>query len=166
MSVTGVDLYSAASTSASLSAAKTKSEENSTLSMDDFFTLLSAQMQNQTMYDSVDTADYMAQLVQYTTLAQLQELTSSSATAYAVSLVGKNVEVLGTSEGGEEAILSGTVEQVAFDDGTPYVLVGGVYYETSDILAVSPAETESEEAVNSETDTAVSEATEVDTGEQ
>ena len=166
MSVTAADFYSSASTSASLSEAKTKSEENSTLSMDDFFTLLSAQMQNQTMYDSVDTADYMAQLVQYTTLAQLQELTASTATSYAVSLIGKNVEVLGTTEDGEEAYLSGTVEQVAFDGGTPYVLVGGVYYEASDILAVGPADTVSEETENSETNTAAADVTEVDTEAQ
>jgi len=166
MSITGVDLYSAAGTSASLSAAKAKSEENSTLSMDDFFTLLSAQMQNQTMYDSVDTADYMAQLVQYTTLAQLQELTSSSATSYAVSLIGKNVEVLGTSADGEKTYLTGTVEQVAFEDGTPYVLVGGVYYEASEIQAVGPAEVGSNEVENSETDLAAADVNEVDTGEQ
>ncbi|HWP79436.1 MAG TPA: flagellar hook capping FlgD N-terminal domain-containing protein [Candidatus Acidoferrum sp.] len=153
MPISGADFYNITSGSLSVADAKKKSEENSTLSIDDFFTLMSAQMQNQTMYDSVDTADYMAQLVQYTTLAQLKELTASNATSYAVSLIGKNVEVLGTMVDGSEAVLTGTVEQVAFDGGTPYVLVGGVYYEASDILAVTAGATPSEEPAAPETET-------------
>ncbi|MEA5040835.1 MAG: flagellar hook capping FlgD N-terminal domain-containing protein [Clostridiaceae bacterium] len=139
MPVTGADFtYSGSSIagSESLRAAEALSQENSTLSMNDFFKLLTAQMQNQTMYDSVDTSEYMSQLVQYTTLAQLQELTSSAATSYAVSLVGKEVDVVTADDNGEEMVVSGTVDTVTFQDGTPYIRVGDVYYQTSDILSV------------------------------
>lgn len=139
MAVTGADFASAQSSvsgSDSLRAAKSLSEENSSLSMSDFFTLLSAQMQNQTMYDSVDTSQYMSQLVQYTMLAQMKELSASAATSYAVSLVGKNVDVSGLDESGNEILVSGAVDEVAFKDGTPYISVGGYYYKTSDVLSV------------------------------
>ncbi|HWQ51035.1 MAG TPA: flagellar hook capping FlgD N-terminal domain-containing protein [Terriglobales bacterium] len=153
MPISSADFYNTTSSTLSVADAKKKSEENSTLSIDDFFTLMSAQMQNQTMYDSVDTADYMAQLVQYTTLAQLKALTASNATSYAVSLIGKNVEVLGTAADGSEVVLSGSVEQVAFDKGTPYVLVGGMYYEASDILAVTAGAAASEEPATPDPET-------------
>jgi Flagellar hook capping protein len=139
MPITGADFTNAQSSASgidSISTAKSLSEENSNISMSDFFTLLSAQMQNQTMYDSVDTSEYMSQLVQYTMLAQMKELSASAATSYAVSLVGKNVDVSGLDESGNEILVSGAVDEVAFQDGTPYICVNGSYYQTSDILSV------------------------------
>lgn len=125
----------------SASEAKSISEKNSTVSMTDFFTLLSAQLQNQTMYDSVDSSEYMNQLVQYTMLSQLQELSSAADTSYAVSLIGRTVSVVNTGLDGRERLISATVDKVAFDSGKPYLLVGGAYYETADVLRVEKGET-------------------------
>lgn len=144
MSVSSTDFMgissAGAGTSGSVREAAEKSKENSEISMTDFFQLLSAQMQNQTMYDSVDTGEYMSQLVQYTTLAQIQELNASAATSYAVSMIGKQVSLLSEDESGNEILVSGAVEGVAFEDGTPYICVGGGFYETSEILSVCAGE--------------------------
>lgn len=119
--------------------AKTRSEKNGDLSMNDFFTLLAAQMQNQSMYDSVDTSQYMTQLAQYTQLAQLQQLNASTSTSYAVSLIGKEISLATTDAVGNELLVSGKVEEVAFQDGTPYMRVGDTFYKTSEVLSVKNA---------------------------
>lgn len=135
--ISGVSGYGLSSDS--LSRAKARNEDNSSLSMSDFFTLLSAQMQNQSMYDSVDSGQYMAQMAQYTTLAQLQALSASFATAYAVSLVGKQVSLSAADELGNRVAVDGLVEGVAFEDGTPYLNVNGGYYKASDLQTVANA---------------------------
>jgi len=113
------------------SEAEKKSEENSAVSIDDFFQLLSAELQNQTMYDSVDSSEYMAQLVQYTMLSQLQEMTGLTNTTYAVSMIGKTVNIIQ-----DDTLVTGTVEGVIFDDGKPLISVDGYTYELSDVLSV------------------------------
>ncbi len=125
------DLILSNAMTSSTSAAKT-SEENSEVSISDFFQLMAAELQNQSMYDSVDSSEYMNQLVQYTMLSQLQEMSSLTNTSYAVSLVGKEVSLVVA-----ETYISGTVEGVVFSGDTPYISVGGENYELSDILTVS-----------------------------
>ena len=110
--------------------------DNSTLDMNDFFSLMAAELQNQTMYDTVDNAEYMGQLAQFSMLSQMQELSQQYSLTYAISLVGKDVEVKSVDENGIASQVSGTVEQVSFTGGNPYITINGSEYDPSEIVAV------------------------------
>ena len=123
--------YSASSAGQAASAAN-----GAELDMDDFFTLMATELENQTMYDTVDNAAYMGQLAQFSMLSQMQELAQKSDSAYAVSFLGKAVEVKTTDDSGFTQLVSGTVEQVSFSNGSASVLIDGESYSTADIVSV------------------------------
>ncbi len=133
MAVSATDAtYSYDTISANTSAAST----NSSISTEDFFALLAAQLENQSMYDTVDNTEFISQMLQFTSLSQMQEMTSGLQMAYSVSLIGKNVTILAVDENGVSSQITGSVDSVTYDSGTPYVCVGGQYYTTDSIVSI------------------------------
>ena len=114
----------------------TAKNSGSDLTINDFFKLISAQLQNQSMYDTADNTEFMTQMVQFTTLSQMNELTAAFQSSYAVGLIGKKVNVITTNQQGQQVAVSGEVEQVSFSEGIPYVYVNGGYYQLSEVLDV------------------------------
>lgn len=110
--------------------------KDNAISTEDFFALLAAQLQNQSMYDTVDNTEFISQMMQFTSLSQMQELTSGLQMAYSVSLIGKNVTILATDETGVGRQVAGSVESVVYDGGVSYVCVGGCYYATDSIVGI------------------------------
>ena len=108
------------------------------LNIDDFFKLISAQLQNQSMFDTVDNTQFMSQMVQFSTLSQISELTNAFQSNFAVSLIGKPVSISVTDDQGKQQIMTGPVEQVSFNAGAPYVLVNGGFYEVSQVMDIGP----------------------------
>ena len=131
MSIDATGLYSTSSSST-----VTTTEDNTTLSMNDFFELLVAELQNQSMLDPVDNSEFIGQMAQFSTLSQMQELSNLSQMAYAVSLLGKNVTVYSTDDSGMTTVASGTVDNVTYQDNIPYVEIDGTSYPASDVLIV------------------------------
>lgn len=117
----------------------------SDLNIDDFFKLISAQMQNQSMFDTVDNAQFMSQMVQFSTLSQINAMTNAFQSNMAVSMIGKQVSVNATAADGTKQMLVGQVEQVSFNAGVPYVYVGGEFYQMSDIMDIGPEATAAQE---------------------
>jgi flagellar basal-body rod modification protein FlgD len=113
-------------------------KSGSDLDINDFFKLISTQMQNQSMYDTVDNAQFMSQMVQFSTLSQISEMTKAFQSGYAVSLIGKQVSYAAAGEDGMQQVNYGTVEQVSFNSGIPYVFVNGEFHKTSEIMDVGP----------------------------
>ena len=109
---------------------------SSSLGMDDFFKLMAAQLENQSMFDTVDNTQFIAQMAQFSTLSQISELNNTIKANMAVSLIGKAVSVTITDESGVDKIEVGKVEQVSFNNGVPYVYVNGGFYQLSDILDI------------------------------
>ena len=109
----------------------------SDLDINDFFKLISAQMQNQSMYDTVDNAQFMSQMVQFSTLSQMTELTNALKSGYAVSLIGKQVSLSSVAQDGTQQLQVGKVDQVNFNGGVPYVLVNGEFHKLSEIMDVA-----------------------------
>jgi flagellar basal-body rod modification protein FlgD len=122
-----------------LAAGKTATNKSGAdLNIDDFFKLISAQLQNQSMFDTVDNAQFMSQMVQFSTLSQINSLTNAFQSNFAVSLIGKPVSISATDDQGKQQITTGQVEQVSFNAGTPYVLVNGEFHQMSEILDIGP----------------------------
>jgi flagellar basal-body rod modification protein FlgD len=134
MLVNGIGMPSSAQQTVGQSVGKAASD----LNIDDFFKLISAQLQNQSMFDTVDNAQFMSQMVQFSTLSQINALTNAFQTNMAVSMIGKQVSVSTTAEDGTKQMQVGQVEQVSFNAGVPYVCVNGEFYQMSDIQDIGP----------------------------
>ncbi len=133
---------SAVSNSTSGTTQATAQSDASSLDMNDFFVLMAAQLQNQSMYDPVDNSEFIAQMAQFSTLTQMEALTRSFASNYSVSLIGKTVNVQTTDDSGTVTTATGTVDKVNFKSGAAYVVVDGVEYETSAVTQVTSTQTE------------------------
>ena len=61
------------------------------VSMDDFLTLMVAQLKNQDFMNPVDDTQYVTQLAQISTMQQMEEMAYNAKSTYVTSLVGKTV---------------------------------------------------------------------------
>lgn len=131
-----------------------QTENNTSLSMEDFFKLLCAELQNQSMLDPVSNAEFIGQMAQFSTLTKIEELTAAGQKSYAVSLLGKNVTVASTNETtGDTKTASGTVDNVIFKDSVPYIIIDGSYYLASDVVMVEKSNTTVSGNANESSDT-------------
>ena len=135
MGVEGIG--SAFSTQAS--GAKAANFGNSDLNISDFFQLIAAQLQNQSMYDTVDNAEFMSQMVQFSTLSQMEELSNAFQSNLAVSMIGKTVNVSMEDARGARGSVTGVVSQVNYDEGVPRLMVNGAFYDMADVTEVGMA---------------------------
>ena len=112
------------------------------ISMDDFLKILAASMSNPSMGGSDSSGggstDYISQLVQFTTLESLNELSETLTTSVilqqqqqAFSLINKQVTLMDGTE-----TLSGTIEKVRFANGYATIVVNGKEYSMSAIQEI------------------------------
>lgn len=120
---------SAVSSATSTSSDTTTSTTQKTLDQNAFLKLLITEMQNQDPLSPMDNTEYVAQLAQFSSLEQMQQMNSaldSMNTSYssnqALNLVGKTVTYQSPSD--STVTLTGTVTGVVFDDGTAKLKIG------------------------------------------
>jgi len=119
-----------------------QTDDSTSLSMTDFFELLCAELQNQSMLDPVSNSEFIGQMAQFSTLTKIEELTAANQMSYAVSLLGKSVTVSSTDETtGDTQTATGTVDNVAFSDNVAYIEIDGGYYLASDVIEVESSDT-------------------------
>jgi flagellar basal-body rod modification protein FlgD len=105
------------------SAAMTKN-----LDRDAFLKLLIAELQNQDPLKPMEDKDFIAQLAQFSSLEQMQQLNQAfeaigknEAATRAFAMIGKKVDYV-SSEGDEPA--TGYVDGIVFDAGLPVLEIG------------------------------------------
>lgn len=103
------------------------------LTVDDFFSLMIAQLTNQDFMNPVDDTQYLAQLAQFSTMQEMKELATYSKINYATSLIGKNVTVSTNDTSG--TLVTGVVDRVSTKNDTYYVQVNGKDYTLSQITS-------------------------------
>jgi flagellar basal-body rod modification protein FlgD len=91
------------------------------------------------MYDTVDNAEFMSQMVQFSTLSQMEELSGAFQSNLAVSMIGKTVNVTTQDDSGIHSATTGVVSQVSYDEGVPRLLVNGAFYKMADVTNVGMA---------------------------
>ena len=113
------------------------------LNFEDFLQLMVAQLQNQTIDNSMDTSEMMNQLVQMSVVqmlnsvqTSLDNLTATNTMTYAASLVGKTVTVGSYDEDGNIQETVGTVTASGTYQDTPVIFVDGEMYPLNSIMAV------------------------------
>lgn len=117
-----------------------KNQNASGINMNDFLKILAASMSNPSLGGesggSSSGTDYISQLVQFTTLEQIQTLSSNveytmmmTQQQQAISMVGKEVTVMD----GDKTV-SGKIDKIKFATGFATIEVAGKDYLMSNIL--------------------------------
>ncbi len=128
-----------ATTASAANGISTKSNKNE-LSINDFFTLLAAQLSNQNMMNPVDNNEFMAQMAQFSALSATQELGKTFTNFMAVSYIGKNVTASQTDTSGKTTIIEGIAEKVEFINNNTYITVNGTKITPDQITQITNAE--------------------------
>lgn len=113
---------------------------------DAFLNILVTQMQYQDPLEPTTNEDFLAQMAQFSSLEQMQNLNTSFAMQQAYELVGKSVIGLSVnSVTSESTYVEGTVESVTLKNGETYLSVDGVDVLLADVEAVINNTTSSED---------------------
>jgi flagellar basal-body rod modification protein FlgD len=131
-SVNGISYYQPSTTATSTNSTTGKSS----LTMDDFFTLLTAQLSNQDMSNPVNDSEFISQMAQFSMVQALSDLNTMTQTAYSVSLVGKEATVAQVDDAGELQSATGIVEGVNLYNGDAEVVIDGTSYPISSVMEV------------------------------
>lgn len=114
----------------------TDSTSNSYLGKDAFLQLLVAQMKYQDPLNPSTDTEYVAQLAQFSSLEQLQNMNTTSSNSQAFSLVGKTVVVQTTDASGNVTLKDGTVDYVTMQNGKAKLCIDGSLYDMSSLYEV------------------------------
>jgi len=88
------------------------------LGKDDFLKLLVTQLRYQNPLEPMDNKEYIAQLAQFSSLEQMQNLNMQLATLSAISTIGKTVRAVV-----EQKEIEGTIKGIAFDKGRVQLII-------------------------------------------
>lgn len=113
-----------------------QTEDKSSLGINDFMTLLVAQLSNQDVMNPSQDTEFISQMAQFTTLKAMQTMADLSQTQYAASIVGKRVIVADYDNNGNYSQDTGIIERVKFVDGESVLTVNGVDYKLSSVMEV------------------------------
>ena len=120
-----------------------EAKDSSRLGKDEFLKLLITQLKHQDPVNPVDDKEFIAQLAQFSSLEQMQNLNTNlsdmmmaqqqlTALGQAMQKMGREVELF--TKDGES--LFGTVTGVQFRNGWPEIIVGGKLYDFTEVVAI------------------------------
>lgn len=92
------------------------------LGKDDFLKLLVTQLQYQDPMNPMEDKEFIAQMAQFTSLEQMQNMNASMMASQATSMIGKKI----TWEEADGNFYSGTVTSVMILDGEANLMIGDV----------------------------------------
>lgn len=105
-----------------------QSKKNDALDKDAFLQLLVTQMQYQDPLEPTTNTEYMAQLAQFSTVEELQNLSTSFNTSQAMNMAGQYVILNVPDAAGNIKQVSGLVDYVTLTDGKAYFHINEQYY--------------------------------------
>lgn len=111
------------------------------LGKEDFLQLLLAQIKNQDPLAVMKDTEFIAQLAQFSTLEEMKNLSSSSASilqfsqlTQSASLIGHQVYIRDAQTG---EVITGTVSAIRLEQGIPYLVVNNQLYPMEEVELVS-----------------------------
>lgn len=123
MAISGID-----TSTVSQAMTTAESNSNSSLDKDAFLQLLVAQMQYQDPLQPTSNTEYMAQLAQFSTVEELQNVNTTIRNSQAMSLTGQYVILNVPDAAGNINPISGIVDYVTMSEGKTYLHIGENYY--------------------------------------
>lgn len=110
-------------------------DQGSNLSKDTFLQLLVTQLENQDPLNPMDDKDFIAQMAQFSSLEQMQNINTNMSAVKAYSLLGKTVT--GTiNENGNIETINGKVDSIYVDNGNYYLKVNDLSVPIDSIVSV------------------------------
>lgn len=106
------------------------------LGKNEFMQLLAAQLSSQDPLEPSKDTEFIAQLAQFSSLEQMQNLNSTMNAYQAYSLAGKYVNAEVTFEDGSTGVIPGIVDRIISKDGEMYAQIGDYTVKTSSITEV------------------------------
>lgn len=136
MSVSGV---SGTSSSSSAQANNTQNDTSKNLSMNDFFTLLAAQLQYQDPMQPTDNSQFMAQMAQFSLLEQMQSLNKTMNLATATSSIGKTAIYSRINASGKQESCTGIITACDISSDVPKYKINDEWIAQSGISSIENA---------------------------
>jgi len=107
------------------------------LGKDAFMSILIAQLQHQDPLRPMDDREFISQMAQFSTLEQMQNLSSGFAQLRAINMLGKHINAeLREEEGKGPEVINGIAESAGFMDGRINIVVNGRYVPIEDIINI------------------------------
>lgn len=125
----------------SKSSSTTTKKKNGDLGKDDFLKLLVTQLRYQDPSNPMDNSQFIAQMAQFSSLEQMQNLNATMTNYQATGLIGKTIAW--TNDKGE--VFTGDVSGVYISNGVTQVVVGTQQIDLNKIVAIkekTPAATD------------------------
>ena len=122
---------------ASAATQRDNSVKEATLGMKDFLVLLVAQLQNQDIMNPMENTEFVAQMATFSQMTAINTMVEQSMTAYAVSLLGKEVTVaeIDPLTGALETV-QGTVTGISLFETNPKIYIGDRSFFLPSIMSV------------------------------
>jgi flagellar basal-body rod modification protein FlgD len=142
MSVPALEMFGSTTRAGSTGPDSTSPDAmSSQMDKDLFLKLMVAQLRNQDPMNPQDSAEFLAQTAQFTSLEKLEAVASQSSQALAAqmafgasSLAGRSVTYVG-EDGVTET--SGTVDSVRFTAAGPVLSIGGIDVPLANVVTVA-----------------------------
>jgi len=115
---------------------RTRQTQDATLGMQDFIRLMVAQLQNQDMMNPMDNTEFISQMATFSSLTAMNNIVDQTMTAYAVSLLGKEVIVAEFNNMGQTERHEGVVTGISLFEGAPRIFIGDRSFDLRSIMAV------------------------------
>lgn len=122
------------------SLSSSKKASGNTLDKEAFLQLLVAQMKYQDPMEPTSNTESVSQYAQFAQVETMQNMSSNMDLQRATSLVGQEVHIKTTGASGETTLLTGRVDYVIYENGTPYLVVNEGMYSLDDLYTVSDKE--------------------------
>ena len=110
---------------------------SSELGKEEFMKLLTTQMQYQDPLNPQSDQEFIAQLAEFSSLEQMQNLNSTFNNTSAYSLIDKYVEIEHSESNGETKSAEGIVDSVKINKNGAQVVIDGQSYDVEDVYKVS-----------------------------
>ena len=117
------------------SSKSTTKTTNNEMGKDQFLQLLVTQMQYQDPLNPQTDSTFVAQLAQFTSLEQMQNLNQTSVNNQALNLVGREVVVNAGTDSAKN-LIQGTVDYVTMQNNEAYLSVNGTLYSIDKLQQV------------------------------
>ncbi|MHC1746205.1 MAG: flagellar hook capping FlgD N-terminal domain-containing protein [Negativicutes bacterium] len=111
----------------------TSSTNNQTLGKNDFLKLLVTQLRYQDPTEPMDDTQFISQMAQFSSLEQMQNMTTAMQTTQATSMIGK--VITWNSDDGTENI--GTVKSAFVSGGQTQLLVGSQKVDLNEVTTIT-----------------------------
>lgn len=111
-------------------------DSTSSLGQMDFLKLMTEQMKNQDFQNPTDNSEYIAQLAQFNSLQQMQQLSYYANASFATSLVGKTVTMSSINKAGEMEKVTDIVTAVRMNGTDFEIVVDGKTFSTKNLMEV------------------------------